>query len=76
MSHDVFALVLWSMLGVDVVITIFALALRSWRLMLVAAALSVAFAVPAILSIGIFIFGVALTQILAAVLLHRYAQTT
>jgi hypothetical protein len=62
MSHETIALLLWSALGLDLLLTVYGFAARSWRPLASAAAISVVFGVVAIFSIGIVILALAIVQ--------------
>jgi hypothetical protein len=71
MSHEMLATILWTMLGVSIVLTILGLGLRSWPLLAIAAVLSVVFGVLAIFSIGVFVFVLTALQVVSAATLYR-----
>jgi hypothetical protein len=62
MSHETIALLLWLMLGLDLLLTIYGFATRSWRVLAIAAAMSLVFGLLAIFSIGIGILALAIVQ--------------
>jgi hypothetical protein len=71
MSHDTLAMLLWLMLGLSVALTIAGVAARaSWALFF-AAFLSFVFGILAILSIGIFILGLAVVQLVLGIGIRR-----
>ena len=71
MSRELVAALLWSLLALSVGLTVIAFALRTWWLLLVAAACSLAFAIPAILSIGPYILLLTGFQVVSATALYR-----
>jgi hypothetical protein len=62
MTHEMLATVLWTMLGVSIVLAILGVALRSTWLLAIAAMLTLSFGILAIFSIGIFIIALALIE--------------
>jgi hypothetical protein len=75
-SHETIALILWLLLGLDLMLTIVGLGVRSWRLLAVAAAMSVVFGVLAIFSIGFVILTLAVVQGGAAGAFYRGRRAT
>ncbi len=71
MGYLIVAGILWSIGLVSLVLTVVGLALRSWRLLWVAFALSVLFSVAAALSIGPFVLLLVALQLASAVALRR-----
>jgi hypothetical protein len=71
MSHDTLATLLWSLLALSALFTIVGMALRSARVMLVAACLSFVFGIAAIFSIGVGIIVIGIYQVSGAILFRR-----
>jgi hypothetical protein len=71
MSHDTLATILWTMLGVSVVLTVFGIVARSAWMLFVAAAISLVFGIAAILSVGIFVLALAVAQLVIGIGIRR-----
>jgi hypothetical protein len=78
MPHDTLATILWTMLGIMVLLTIVGITVRSAWLQFVAAALSLVFGIASIFSICIVVLALCLTQDVFAVALRQMssARTT
>lgn len=72
--HDLIAGILWTTLGVSLVLTIGASFLRSWKMLLAAGLLALVVAIPALPSIGLFILPVAIAEIVLALIMRRMEQ--
>lgn len=73
MNREVFALALWSLLALSLLLTWHGLFAARWQSLALAAALSLLVAIPAMFSIGPFLLLLALLQAGAAVALKRGA---
>jgi|GEM_PF-4321281 len=73
MSHDTLATLLWTLLGISVVLSVMGIVARSGWMLAVAAAIAFGFGLLAIFSIGIFIIALALAQ---AGLAWHFSRTT
>ena len=70
-SPSLVATVFWGLLALSVLLTVIALPVGAWRLLLPAAACSLAFAVAAIFSIGMYILLMTIFQLIMATVLYR-----
>ncbi len=70
-SPSLIATVFWGLLALSVLLTVIALPLGSWRLLLPAAACSLACAVAAIFSIGMYILLLTIFQLIMVTVLYR-----
>lgn len=70
-SDELIAGVLWTILGVSVLLALGALVQRSWTMMLIAGVLAFVFAIPALPSIGLFILVIAVVEITVALVMRR-----
>lgn len=70
MSYEMIAGVLWTILGVSILLAFGALARRSWQMMLIAGMLAFVFAIPALPSIGLFILVIAVAEIAVALVMR------
>lgn len=71
MSHETLAMVLWSMLGLSLALTIAGVAARvAWPLFL-AAMLSFVFSIAAMFSIGVFTLALAVVQLGLGIAMRR-----
>ncbi|MBX5443979.1 hypothetical protein [Sphaerobacter sp.] len=71
MSDELIAGVLWTILGVSILLALVAAAQRSWPMMLIAGMLAFVFAIPALPSIGLFILVIAVAEIVVALVMRR-----
>ena len=74
-SPSLIATIFWGLLALSVLLTVIALPLGSWRLLLPAAACSLAFAVAAIFSIGPCILLLTICQLIAAAVVYRQERS-
>ena len=75
MSHETIALLLWTLLGLSLVLTIVGISVQESRMLFVAAAMSFGFAVAALFSIGIFILIGTIVQLVIGIAMRRGQQT-
>ena len=71
MSHQTVATLLWSTLALSALLTVVGVAMRSARVMVVAACLSFVFGIAAIFSIGVGVIVIGICQVSGAILLRR-----
>lgn len=74
MNPIVNAYLWWGLLGIAILLSFLAVPLRSWRLALLAAICSFAFALAALASFGALVLLVTGLQLLIAFLLYRLSQ--
>jgi hypothetical protein len=76
MSHETIALLLWSLLGLSIVLTIVGIGVQEPWILFVAAAISFGFAIVAMFSIGIFVLVGTIIQVVVGVAMRRGQQAT
>ena len=76
MSPQLVATLWWSLLLFSVLLTVLALPLWSWRLLLLAAGCSLAFAIAGIFSIGVLILLFTGFQLVMAAVFYRGQHTS
>ncbi len=73
-AHILIAFLLWSLLATSVLLTLVGLRTKRWPALFLAAALSLAVSIPALASIGIFLWLLCALQLALGARLYREEQ--
>lgn len=74
MSYNIIAALIWSILAASLVLTIVGFARQSWKVLWLAAGLTLAFSVPAMFSVGALTLLLAAIQMASAVAYRRHIR--
>lgn len=71
LSHDTVASILWSILGISILLAVYGFAARSSTALFVAAVMAFGFGILSIFSVGIFVLAIAMAQLIVGLHFRR-----